>query len=620
MIDIPVSTTLCRVEFFTDEDVYVVEGKQSPDDDLLRVSTSKSLTDVAGNWDVELIGLHWYKKLKPQDMVVIRMGRPPEKLHLVMMGFIDSIYKRRNVGEGSTVDERVVVSGRDFGKLFLNAEVKWMPQLEDTDFPIDELTMPNAMLHQMKNFMLEDQYQIGEPAKLLENVVDNILPSLLNFKTYYWDGEKKETDVLSLMNYCFERVDGLQIPFKTTMWEFEGSIWNYMRAVQNPPFFELFVDVRSVDEYEDMKASGGTATTTVTETRKREVTRKRDKKHTVVGGDPWGDTLWDLADHYYGDPTRWPEIYEANKDKIDDPHWIFPGQVFVIPGVKEEYTETVEEEVEIERKTVQVHEDAVVVLLFRKTPFDAPNWVDLPTHYIKDELHVLKENLGRDDDDNYNMFYAKPIYKIFREIDYTAVIKPVFNVGNLERHGISMLEVDVEGFMYDDDEEELHSDSLQAGDEFTKTLKYWFENNVNYEKGNITLKGYGGYRIGHRLVKENDNMVYYIERVSQSFQRFGDWTTSLEVTRGRKFDDEQEMEDYENFRDDVESSRVSDDTTDTKDVYHTVVGGDTLWDLAVKYYGDGTRWPEIYKANKDKIDDPHWIFPGQVFLIKDVKK
>ena len=48
---------------------------------------------------------------------------------------------------------------------------------------------------------------------------------------------------------------------------------------------------------------------------------------------------------------------------------------------------------------------------------------------------------------------------------------------------------------------------------------------------------------------------------------------------------------------------------------HTVVRGDCLWIIARKYYGDGSKWPTIYNANKGKIKNPHWIYPGQVFTI-----
>jgi hypothetical protein len=47
---------------------------------------------------------------------------------------------------------------------------------------------------------------------------------------------------------------------------------------------------------------------------------------------------------------------------------------------------------------------------------------------------------------------------------------------------------------------------------------------------------------------------------------------------------------------------------------HTVVRGDTLWDISEAYLGDPLRWPTIWKKNP-AVKDPHWIYPGnQIFV------
>lgn len=50
---------------------------------------------------------------------------------------------------------------------------------------------------------------------------------------------------------------------------------------------------------------------------------------------------------------------------------------------------------------------------------------------------------------------------------------------------------------------------------------------------------------------------------------------------------------------------------------YTVQKGDTLSHIARKHYGKASRWHAIFDANRDQLDDPDKIFPGQVLKLPD---
>ena len=48
---------------------------------------------------------------------------------------------------------------------------------------------------------------------------------------------------------------------------------------------------------------------------------------------------------------------------------------------------------------------------------------------------------------------------------------------------------------------------------------------------------------------------------------------------------------------------------------YTVVSGDTLSGIAQRFYGDASAYMRIFEANRDKLNDPNLIHPGQELVI-----
>jgi nucleoid-associated protein YgaU len=66
-----------------------------------------------------------------------------------------------------------------------------------------------------------------------------------------------------------------------------------------------------------------------------DVTARVDSTAEIIGEQSYtiekGDTLSKIAKTHYGSANAWKQIFEANRDVIDDPDRIFPGQVIKLP-------------------------------------------------------------------------------------------------------------------------------------------------------------------------------------------------------------------------------------------------------------------------------------------------
>jgi len=95
----------------------------------------------------------------------------------------------------------------------------------------------------------------------------------------------------------------------------KNEIWNRIKAVDSS-YSDLVADI-SIDSSLPQPAGGGVGSRN----------RSGGQTYTVKAG----DSLSKIAQQFYGDASEYSKIFEANRDKLNDPDKIQAGQELVIP-------------------------------------------------------------------------------------------------------------------------------------------------------------------------------------------------------------------------------------------------------------------------------------------------
>lgn len=61
--------------------------------------------------------------------------------------------------------------------------------------------------------------------------------------------------------------------------------------------------------------------------------------------------------------------------------------------------------------------------------------------------------------------------------------------------------------------------------------------------------------------------------------------------------------------------KINTDTVVVEKTNYVVVRGDKLWDIAVRFYGDGYKWTKIWQDNRVKLNSPDKLEIGMTLVI-----
>ncbi|MBI2621700.1 MAG: LysM peptidoglycan-binding domain-containing protein [Candidatus Levybacteria bacterium] len=68
---------------------------------------------------------------------------------------------------------------------------------------------------------------------------------------------------------------------------------------------------------------------------------------------------------------------------------------------------------------------------------------------------------------------------------------------------------------------------------------------------------------------------------------------------------------------DLDTTNIPQSTTPISQRTYILKEGESIWDVAVRFYGDGYRYVEIVEANK--LENPDYVPPGTQLIIPNAK-
>lgn len=562
---------IIKVSFHTKDRLYDLHALEknsadetvNPNHHVLSVNTNKTLEAPAGSFTITLAGSQWSTRITSNDMVVIQMGYMGQKTTTVMVGLVDNVSRRRMMSSDGTPTVNTTVTGRDFGKLFVKDVLKFYPQLNNPSKQAkDNFFLTDVGWVNLMKVFTADSIMKGTPAVILDNIMRFIFTKYNDTKWTVYSPKSKTKKT---------GVTASQV----IRYSF-GKINFFLPFIMTADQFEgslwNMMERASIKPFTELFIDVRSVS---------ELSSSKEEGRVVP------HTIEQSSNQAKG---------KLHRDKGNYP---YPGVTFG-------------------------EDQAKVMLVLRETPFDTTLRKKLATHTIK-EIDVLSEDLSRNDNEHYNLFWAGTTVNPLG-IDLKRVCPPLFNQDNAERYGLSPLEVEIEGLEILESKANAHMKTLEGLTKtYTAKLKSWYQNNHLYWNGDIEIKGKANIRVGQRVIYDVTGFKYefYVEAVSQSWNTFENWTTHLTLTRGMKVEEPVKPKPPAKPTTPPKQPTKPSTPAKPKDKYHVVRAGETLQSIAKRYYGD-YDYDKIWEANKKMLiardkrnskDKAHWIYPGQKLRI-----
>ena len=491
-----VSNPFCKVTFATEKgnleifQLAKLNTSKNLDFDILSVETTRDVgADDCATFTISLAYKEkWYTAINSCDLIKIELGRGKRR-GTVLYGMVDNTFK--SMAYVDLTPKRVInVTGRGFNKALMQFDIGAVQEVNAT--------------YSIVGFYQGQDFVAGpnSPSQLIKTAVDNYINRGINLEFANGKSFKDYFNAIYL-DSPRQREESIGNPYNS--YEFQGSLWSYLKELRNAPFNELFWEI--VDNKPTLISRPTPFNPRDWNNLRIFKIDERDILNEELGKSDLetytlysvkGESLINEYDMMFGQPIWYKPYYKRyglRRLQVTSKYKTMgnsgPTGESNGANVAGHVSDSAEIEAEAKKKEKQAY----------------------------DEEHIKsQEKRGK------NLTYAQ-----IRELTgYMGVDKEEINTVQREK-AVEILKM----------QEQEKIDAANASDglgvsQKTIDLFNWNIKNGQMENGSLTLKGDYSYQVGCRLLIKSTDMEYYIEHVSHSFTYSEGWSTNLQVTRGLK--------------------------------------------------------------------------------------
>lgn len=228
-MSVTVSHPTIEIEFYTEQGMLAtvsttgISADKDVDNDVISCNTVRNMGQDCPTMNIVLVWRRdWYHILSSNDLVIVKMQRPPESKKTVFFGLIDDIRKATDFSSGQP-KRSVQVTCRGFAKAFVNFDVG---------------LIENVAIQPESGFFA------GLMTLASQNSFDAIKTTLDGYVgkgvQYHFSNGKS---LKSYFQYSGKAHSNERLMDYTSYTSYNGSLWNFIKELSNLPFNETYWEI-----------------------------------------------------------------------------------------------------------------------------------------------------------------------------------------------------------------------------------------------------------------------------------------------------------------------------------------------------------------------------------------